>query len=159
MIINFQGIKISLTFQWAQDSVVVRSMCQIVKVKPDALFFCLLRYKMVHDIVKKRSRIHGYFWPWNFGLFYKGKWLKKSNFSKLAYFSSKSGKHMKQMLIPPCGGDVGMKKWSPFLVSGARSPIFGHRKVGIFPIFRCPKMGLRAPESKNGDHFFTATPP
>ena len=27
------------------------------------------------------------------------------------------------------------------------------------PIFRCPKMGLRAPESKNGDHFFTRTPP
>ena len=27
------------------------------------------------------------------------------------------------------------------------------------PIFRCPKMGLRTAESKNGDHFFTPTPP
>ena len=25
------------------------------------------------------------------------------------------------------------------------------------PIFRCPKMGLRAAESKNGDYFFTPT--
>ena len=25
------------------------------------------------------------------------------------------------------------------------------------PIFRCPKMGLQAPESKNGNHFFTPT--
>ena len=31
--------------------------------------------------------------------------------------------------------------------------------MGTFGIFRCPKMGLRAPESKNGDHFFTRTPP
>merc|ERR1712055_614885 len=31
--------------------------------------------------------------------------------------------------------------------------------LGTFGIFRCPKMGLRAPESKNGDHFFTRTPP
>ena len=30
------------------------------------------------------------------------------------------------------------------------------RKV---PIFRCPKMGLWVPESKNWDHFFTATSP
>ena len=30
---------------------------------------------------------------------------------------------------------------------------------GTFGIFRCPKMGLRAPKSKNGDHFFTRTPP
>ena len=62
--------------------------------------------------------------------------------SKFNHFSSKSGKHVKQMPIPPFWGDVGMKKWSPFLVSGARSPNFGHRKGGIFPIFRCPKMGL-----------------
>ena len=52
-----------------------------------------------------------------------------------------------------------MKKWSPFFDSGARNPIFGHLKMGTFGIFRCPKMGLRAPESKNGDHFFTRTPP
>ena len=32
-------------------------------------------------------------------------------------------------------------------------------KMPKVPIFRCPKMGLRAPESKNGDHFFTRTPP
>ena len=52
-----------------------------------------------------------------------------------------------------------MKKWSPFLDSGAQSPIFGHLKMGKVPTFRCPKMGLRAPESKNGDHFFTPTSP
>ena len=27
------------------------------------------------------------------------------------------------------------------------------------PIFRCPKMGFRVPESKNRDHFFTPTSP
>ena len=66
---------------------------------------------------------------------------------------------MKQMSTPPFWGDVGVKKWSPFLDSGTRSPIFGHLKMPKVPIFRCPKMGLRAPESKNGDHFFTRTPP
>ena len=79
--------------------------------------------------------------------------------SEFAYFSSKSGKHMKQMLNPPFWGGVGVKKWSPFLDSAARSPIFGHLKIGTFGIFRCPKMGLRAAESKNGDHFFTPTSP
>ena len=66
--------------------------------------------------------------------------------SEFAYFSSKSGKHMKQLPSPPFWGDVAMKKWSPFLDSGARSPIFGHLKMGTFGIFRYPKMGLRAPE-------------
>ena len=46
------------------------------------------------------------------------------------YFSSKSGKHMKQMSNPPFWGDVGVKKWSSFLDSGARSPVFGHLKMG-----------------------------
>ena len=33
---------------------------------------------------------------------------------------------------PPFWGDVGVKKWSPFLDSAARSPIFGHLKIGTF---------------------------
>ena len=52
--------------------------------------------------------------------------------SEFAYFSSKGGKHMKQMSNPPFWGDVGVKKWSPFLDLGARSPIFGHLKMGTF---------------------------
>ena len=36
------------------------------------------------------------------------------------------------MSIPPFWGDVGVKKWSPFLVSGARSTIFRYPKVGTF---------------------------
>ena len=52
--------------------------------------------------------------------------------SEFAYFSSKSGKHMKQMSDPPFWGDVGVKKWSPFLDSGAQSPIFGHLKILAF---------------------------
>ena len=55
--------------------------------------------------------------------------------SEFAYFSSKSGKHMKQMSNPPFWGDVGVKKWSPFLDSGALSPIFGHLKMGTFGIW------------------------
>ena len=78
-----------------------------------------------------------------FGSVLKEKRLKKGNFSKLANNSSKSGKRLKQMCHPPFWGDVGVKKWSPFLDSGTRSPIFGHLKVGTFPIFRCPKMGLK----------------
>ena len=35
--------------------------------------------------------------------------------SEFAYFSSESGKHMKPMSNPPFGGNVGVKKWSPFL--------------------------------------------
>ena len=66
---------------------------------------------------------------------------------------------MKQVPSPPFWGGVRVKKWSPFFDSGARSPIFGHLKMPKVPIFRCPKMGLRAPESKNGDHFFTPTSP
>ena len=111
--------------------------------------------KWAHDIVKKIW----VFLPWNFGLFYKAKRLKKGIFSKLANNSSKSGKRIKQMSIPPFWGDVGVKKWSPFLDSAAQSPIFGHLKVGTFPIFRCLKMGLWAPKSKIGDYFFTPTPP
>ena len=79
--------------------------------------------------------------------------------SEFAYFSSKSGKHMKQIPSPPFWGGVRVKKWSSFFYSGTRNPIFGHLKMPKVPIFRCPKMGLRAPESKNGDHFFTRTPP
>ena len=37
---------------------------------------------------------------------------------------------------------------------GARSPIFGHLKMGTFGISKCLKMGLRAPELKNGDHIY-----
>ena len=55
--------------------------------------------------------------------------------SEFAYFSSESGKHMKQMSNPPFWGDVSVKKWSSFLDSGARSPIFGHLKMGTFNFF------------------------
>ena len=55
--------------------------------------------------------------------------------SEFVYFSSKSGKHMKQMLNPPFWGGVGVKKWSPFLDSDARSPIFGHLNMSKVPIF------------------------
>ena len=58
--------------------------------------------------------------------------------SEFVYFSSKSGKHMKQMLNPPFWGGVGVKKWSSFLDSAARSPIFGHLNIGTFGIDRTP---------------------
>ena len=54
-----------------------------------------------------------------------GKWGKNKQNSEFAYFSHKSGKHMKQMSNPPFWGDVGVKKWSPFLDLGAQNPIFG----------------------------------
>ena len=60
---------------------------------------------------------------------------------------------MKQIPSPPFWGGVRVKKWSPFFDSGARSPIFGHLKMPKVPIFRCPKMGLRAPESKTETTF------
>ena len=37
---------------------------------------------------------------------------------------------MKQIPSPPFWGGVRVKKWSPFFDSGARSPIFGHLKMG-----------------------------
>ena len=55
-----------------------------------------------------------------------------SKFQNWLYYSSKNDNCVKQMSIPPFLGDVGMKKWSPFLDSGARSPIFGHLKTRTF---------------------------
>ena len=45
--------------------------------------------------------------------------------------TSKSGKHITQMSVPPFWGDVGVKKWSPFFNSGAQRPIFGHQSGHI----------------------------
>ena len=61
------------------------------------------------------------------------------------------------MSIPPFWGDIGMKKWSPLLDTGAQSAIFGPPKIGTFDrnCQKCPKMGLQVLESKNKDHFFT----
>ena len=84
----------------------------------------------------------GNFGPEIFAFFYKVKRIKKGDFSKLANNSPKSGKRIKQMSIPPFWGDVGVKKWSPFLDSGARSPIFGHLKMPKVPIFRCLQYNL-----------------
>ena len=42
---------------------------------------------------------------------------------------------MKQIPSPPFWGGVRVKKWSPFFDSGARSPIFGHLKMGTFGHF------------------------
>ena len=42
----------------------------------------------------------------------------------------------------PFLGVVGLKKWSPFLDFGARSPIFGHLKMGTYAEnahFKVPK--------------------
>ena len=36
------------------------------------------------------------------------------------------------MSIPPFWGDVGVKKWSPFLFSATRSTIFWYPKLGTF---------------------------
>ena len=52
------------------------------------------------------------------------------------------------MSIPPFWGDVGVKKWFLFLVSGNRRPIF-----------KCPQMGLRVPETKPRNNFFMPTSP
>ena len=62
--------------------------------------------------------------------------------SEFALFSTKSDQHMKQTQSPPFWGDVCVKKWSPLLDSGARSPIFGHLKLPKVPIFRCSKMEI-----------------
>ena len=48
--------------------------------------------------------------------------------SEFVYFSSKSGKHMKQMLNPPFWGGVGVKKWSPFFYWVLEVPFLGIRK-------------------------------
>ena len=59
------------------------------------------------------------------------------------------------MTIPPFWGDVGMKKWSPFLV-------FGTRTQALLPKVHnlgYKKMVLWVPETKNGDHFFMSTSP
>ena len=66
------------------------------------------------------------------------------------------------MSIPPFWGDVGVKKWSPFLVAGAEVPFFGTQKRALLP--KVPNFGyqktlLWVPESKNGDHFLTPTSP
>ena len=79
--------------------------------------------------------------------------------SEFAYYASKSGKCIKQTPTPPFWGDVGVKKWSQFFYSGTLKPIFGHLKMGTFGISRCPKMGLRVPESKSETTFSRQHPP
>ena len=64
------------------------------------------------------------------------------------------------MSMSPFWGDVGDKKCHP--IRALKVPFFCTQKWALLPkvpIFRCPKMGLRAPVSKNGDHFFTPTSP
>ena len=66
------------------------------------------------------------------------------------------------MSIPPLWGDVGVEKWSSFLVSGTQSTVFWHPKLGTFgksARFQVLKMGLWMPKNENGDHFFTPTSP
>ena len=60
--------------------------------------------------------------------------------SELNHFSSKSDEHMKQMPSPPFWGNFGVKEeWSPFLHSGAQSPIFGHLRDHFFHANSPPK--------------------
>ena len=69
---------------------------------------------------------------------------------------------MKQTCYPPFWGDVGIKKWSPFLDSGAQSPIFWHLKMGTFAKsarFQVPKNGtLSAPILKRSPKTSRNTP-
>ena len=88
--------------------------------------------------------------------------LNISQISKLAKNTPKNDKRTKQTRIPSFWGDVGVKKWSLFSDLAAQSPIFGHLKTNTYSKsaqFWVPKMGLWAPESKNGDHFFHANIP
>ena len=57
---------------------------------------------------------------------------KINQIKKLAEIPSKSGKRIKQMSVTPFWGEVGVKKWSPFLDSVARSPAFAHLKMATF---------------------------
>ena len=55
-----------------------------------------------------------------------------------------------------------MKKWSPFLDSGARSPIFWHLKMGTFAKsarFQVPKSGTSDAETKKWRPLFNANIP
>ena len=55
-----------------------------------------------------------------------------------------------------------MKSGLRFFVSAPEVPFFGTWKGALLPkvpVFKCQKMALRAPESKNGDHFLTPTSP
>ena len=66
------------------------------------------------------------------------------------------------MSFPPFWGDVGMKKWSPFLVLGTRSTIFWQLKTGTFAKsvqFGVQKNGTLGARNKNGDLFFMSTFP
>ena len=69
---------------------------------------------------------------------------KISQISKLAFNQLKSDKRTEQMSTPPFWGDVGIKKWSPFLFSGTRSTIFWNLNLGTFGKsgrFQVPKIG------------------
>ena len=77
---------------------------------------------------------------------------KISQIAKLALNPLKSDKRTEQMSIPPFWGDVGVKKWSPFLVSGTRSTIFLHLKTGTFAKsaqFWVPKNGTLSARNYN----------
>ena len=55
------------------------------------------------------------------------------------------------MSIPPFWGDVGVKKWSPFLDSGTQSTVFWYPKLGTFAksgCFQVPKNGTSGAQNK-----------
>ena len=69
---------------------------------------------------------------------------------------------MKQKCYSPFWGVVGIKKWSPFLDSGAQSPIFWHLKTGTFAEsarFQVPKNGISDHETEKRRPLFNANIP
>ena len=77
-------------------------------------------------------------------------WSKKYQISKLAENPSKSGKRLKPKAIPLFLRDVGLIK---VVLKFSFWPFFWPLLPKV-PIFTCPKMALRVPEQKFGDHFY-----
>ena len=60
------------------------------------------------------------------------------------------------------GGMLALKSGLRFFVSAPEVPFSGTWNGALLPkvpVFQRQKIALRAPESKNGDHFLTPTPP
>ena len=88
--------------------------------------------------------------------------LKNSIFQNRLITHPKVENAWNKCLFHHFGGMLALKSGLHFFVSASEVPLFGTWKRALLakvPIFKCQKMGLLAPESKNGDHFFTQTSP
>ena len=132
------------------------------KLVPVVFVFLLVNYLRKHLGFRDLSHFWGVCNFLHFESFLMGISMGQFPDIEFAYYTFKSGKWIKQTPTPPFWGMLAWKSGLRFWIRALEVPFLGTWKWALLakvPIFRCPKIGLRVPESKNWDHFFTPTSP